>query len=353
MWITRIAPVTIAASLLLLGPSAARAECTFQLFGNATATADGVVTARSIANRNPAYGGVAVEITPGITFAELLNLSTDYNLTDDGAAWGSPRFQIALDTNNDNVSDGNLFIYLGTPPNFDDAGTNTWVNTGNLIGSTDARFDYSQLVAGAQVRTYAQALADLGSAEILEIDLVADGGGAFADGEQTVQFENIQVNDCDSSADEDNDQVPDLLDRCPDSDTRQTVDIDGDLTTAVTSVPNVVDRNGCTVQDYINDLLDSNPRNHGQFVSAVTKIVNNFQRARLLSSSQASALKKAAAQSSVGKPTRGGGNGGGGNGVGNGGGNGNGNGHGNGHGNGNGNGNGRGNGGNGRGNGRR
>jgi hypothetical protein len=115
------------------------AHCRFELFGNARVSNDGVVRASS--TPAAAFGGVSLDLPDGFLFSDLNILRTGFNLTDDGAGGGSPRFQLAIDEDNDGVSDGNVFVYLGTPPNFDDPGTGVWLNSGNLIGSTDERFD--------------------------------------------------------------------------------------------------------------------------------------------------------------------------------------------------------------------
>jgi hypothetical protein len=274
----------------------ASASTQFTLFGNASLQ-NGVVRASSTAQN--AFGGVKITLPAGTTFADLTRLSTDYNLTDDGAQVGSPRFQIAVSTDADPEPEGNIFVYIGTPPNFDDPGTNTWQSTGNFIGSTDARYDISQLVAGGQVSTYADALAQLGAAVVTEVDLVVDGGFADADGEQTTLFRNIQV----VGPDADDDGVPDDQDHCPDSVLGGTVDINGTAAGGDTGVPNTsVDRHGCSLQDLVNDAL-TNARNHGQFVSAIAHAADDFRRAGLITSQQANALKSAAAHSTVGNTT--------------------------------------------------
>jgi len=121
------------------------------------------------------------------TFSSLTALSADFNVTDDDCSTGSPRFQVAFGSQN-------LFVYLGPTPSFTGCAANTWISSGNLIGSTDARFDLSQL-GGPFYGTYADALALVGSQTVTGISLVADSGWAFADTEQTVLVDNVVVND--------------------------------------------------------------------------------------------------------------------------------------------------------------
>ena len=63
---------------------------------------------------------------------------------------------------------------------------NTWLSTGNLIGSTtNGQYDTSQIQPGTQITTYAQALALVGSYPVTGISLVVDSGWAFTDKEPT------------------------------------------------------------------------------------------------------------------------------------------------------------------------
>lgn len=178
-------------SSMALGAVAAPPDYT--LFGDAEVVGD-AVQLRS--DDDPGYGGVDFAVEEGTTFADLTELSTEYNVTDDGCAGGSPRYQVNLDDDGDGMTDGNVFIYLGPSPSFSGCPLNTWQDSGNLIGNNDAcRYDTAQLIAGTQCNTYAGTLAALGDAEVTGIQLVVDAGWAFPDGEQTVLVRNAQVND--------------------------------------------------------------------------------------------------------------------------------------------------------------
>src|SRR5918994_5954860 len=82
-------------------------------------------------------GWVSFTGTGVTTFNSITNLSAQFNVTDDGCKGGSPRFTIDFAGTTNNVH-----IYLGTlnAGNFDCA-LNTWLATGNLVTSADARFD--------------------------------------------------------------------------------------------------------------------------------------------------------------------------------------------------------------------
>lgn len=126
------------------------------------------------------------------TFASIATLSAEFNVTDDDCSGGSPRFQVEVETAS---GAKNVFVYLGPTPSFTGCSQNAWISSGNLVGSTDGRFDTSQVQSGTQVSTYAQALALVGSLTVNRISIVVDSGWAFADKEQTVQVRNVKVND--------------------------------------------------------------------------------------------------------------------------------------------------------------
>jgi hypothetical protein len=194
--------------LLFLAPVFAA----YTLFGDATIVAGGnpgmAIQLQSDQIENEAaicghpFGcGIAkFDDVNGTTFSSLTALSADFNVTDDDCGGGSPRFQIRIDNNGndvDDAADGNIFVSFGPSPSFT-ACSAGWQNTGNLIGNNDAgRYDSGQ-VGGSAFGTYAQALAAAGAKKILGISLVVDSSwsndATNGDTEQTVLFDNVVIN---------------------------------------------------------------------------------------------------------------------------------------------------------------
>ena len=143
------------------------------------------------ASTNDASGATFAD-TGVTTFSSISTLSTEFDVTDDDCKGGSPRFQIRVKPPSDDEK--NVFVYLGPSPSFTGCSTNVWIASGNLIGATDGRYDTSQVQAGTQISTYAQALALVGSYQVTGISLVVDSGWAFDDKEQTVKVRNVRVN---------------------------------------------------------------------------------------------------------------------------------------------------------------
>lgn len=187
-----IASVGAVLGAMILVPAALAATAT--PFGGATVAADGTLTLVSntsdTSTTNDA-SGASFTSTGVTTFSTLTTLSTEFNVTDDDCAGGSPRFQVKVQTPS---GEKNVFVYLGPAPSFSGCSANAWIASGNLVGSTDGRFDTSQIQAGTQVSTYAQALALVGSYQVTGISLVIDSGWAFADKEQTVDVRNVKIN---------------------------------------------------------------------------------------------------------------------------------------------------------------
>ena len=188
----RLITLTIAVLFgAIAAPSAFGATAT--PFGGTTISG-GVATLVSNTGDAPSENnasGASFAGTGVTTFASLTTLSTGFDVTDDDCKAGSPRFQIRVQTP---AGEKNVFVYLGPTPSFTGCSQNTWIASGNLIGSTDGRFDTSQVQAGSQVSTYAQALALVGSFTVTGISLVVDSGWAFDDKEQTVRIRNVKVN---------------------------------------------------------------------------------------------------------------------------------------------------------------
>ena len=182
---------TIAAALVL-APAAVAATAT--PFGGATVSGSilTLVSNTGDAGATNDFSGATFADTGVTTFASITTLSTEFDVTDDDCKAGSPRFQVRVQT--PSSGEKNVFVYLGPTPSFTGCSQNVWIASGNLIGSTDGRFDTSQVQAGSQVSTYAQALALVGAYPVTQISLVVDSGWAFDDKEQTVRIRNVKVN---------------------------------------------------------------------------------------------------------------------------------------------------------------
>ena len=171
-------------------PAQALAADGVTLTGTATAQGDTVQLVSNFSDASTAndFGAIGFPVPTGATLATLTMLSAEFNVTDDNCGGGSPRFQLT-------IGGKNVFVYLGPSPSFNTCAANTWLSTGNLVGTSDAcRVDTSQLIAGTQCTTWAAAVAALGSQPITAIQLVVDGGWSQADKEQTVLVRNVRIN---------------------------------------------------------------------------------------------------------------------------------------------------------------
>ena len=160
------------------------------LSGTATVQGDSVRLVSDFSDTGTAndFGAIGFAVPSGATLANLSALSAEFNVTDDNCGGGSPRFELT-------VGGKNVFVYLGPAPGFNTCAANTWLSTGNLVGTADqCRVDTSQLIAGTQCTTWAAAVAALGSQPITAIRLVVDGGWSQADKEQTVLVRNVRIN---------------------------------------------------------------------------------------------------------------------------------------------------------------
>lgn len=196
---TRSISVTLLVALLLAALTttafAFHSPEHYSLFGEADFESPGNASDRAVhlvSDSDPGYGGIDFGVETGTTFADLETLSSDYMFeADDSCEGGAPRFQIGLD--NGSGDDGNIFVYFGSEPNYNDCPSGVWTNTGNLLGSGSV--DSSQLDGGTFYHDYADALAAYGDYTVTGIQLVTDAGWAADDGEQAVTIDNTQIND--------------------------------------------------------------------------------------------------------------------------------------------------------------
>ena len=179
---------TCALALFVAAPSFAATGVT--LFGTATQEASDVkiVSDFSDAVTTNDSGGVDIAVATGTTFSSLTALSAQFQLQTGDCGGGSPRFQI-------NVDGKNVFVYLGPSPSFTGCAAATWIDSGNLVGTSDAcRVDTSQLAGGKVCSTWAEAVTLLGSHTVTGIQFAVDGGWKQTGKVQTVLVRSITVN---------------------------------------------------------------------------------------------------------------------------------------------------------------
>jgi len=132
---------------------------------------------------------LSYNLPSGTTFADLTQLSTQFDPIAGGCGGGSPRFTLHL------ASGKNVFVYLGPSPNFTGCALNTWQSSGNLIGNNDTgRYDTSQVQSGTQVNTYSGALSLVGTQDVTSVDLTVDAGWFFNPKVQSVLVRDVQIN---------------------------------------------------------------------------------------------------------------------------------------------------------------
>jgi beta-glucanase (GH16 family) len=96
------------------------------------------------------------------------------------------------------------------------------------------------------------------------------------------------------SDDDDNDGVADDVDACPVSDLSPTVMIDG----CNSEVPNHQVEDGCNISDGIAEIA-AGAKNHGTFVSGVSKFSNQLKRSGLISGAEKGAIQSCAAEAAI------------------------------------------------------
>jgi hypothetical protein len=178
---------TCAVALFVAAPSFAATGVT--LFGNATQEATGVkiTSDASDALTTNDFGGVKIAVPAGTTLSSITHLAAQFDMLAGNCGGGSPRFQL-------NIDGKNVFVYFGTPPSYTSGCTGT-VNSGELVGTSDAcRVDLSQLVAGKQCSTWAEAVQLLGTHTVTGIDFVVDAGWSQANKVQSVLLRTVTVN---------------------------------------------------------------------------------------------------------------------------------------------------------------
>ena len=171
----------------------------FVLFGN-TQVGDGakkndasVVLISDNAASEP-YAGIAY-LPPtgkkGTSIKDITTLSVTYKILEGGFGGGSLRFSIGIDNDLDGTTDGNIFVYAGTAPNFDDE-PGDWEDSGNLLETEELRVDTTQ-IGGTFYDTWDHALELTEGAAVTGVVAVVDAGYAFDDGVQAIAVSDIQI----------------------------------------------------------------------------------------------------------------------------------------------------------------
>lgn len=187
----RFTSLLAAAGSMLVATVALAAS--YSLFGEASLVQPGNNSPNAVeivSDSAPGFGGVSFTVPSGATFADITTLSTDFNVTDDDCAAGSPRFQVRVDTGSGLK---NIFVYLGPFPSYTGCPANTWVSSGDLL-ETGKTVDTSQ-VGGTFYDPYDTAVLNYGAYPVVSITLVTDSSFAFGDGEQTIRADNVMIND--------------------------------------------------------------------------------------------------------------------------------------------------------------
>lgn len=161
----------------------------FSTFGDATVVPNGESGngVQAVGNSSPAYGGVEFLNTGVTTVSQLNDYATDYKFTQGTCGSGSPRL-VASVTSPDGNASGNIFFYIGPPPDYSACPSDVWASSGNLAAQTND-VDTTQLPGGTFYDPYSDAQQKYGDYTVNQLFFVSDSGP------QTVIIDNTQVND--------------------------------------------------------------------------------------------------------------------------------------------------------------
>lgn len=120
---------------------------------------------------------------------------------------------------------------------------------------------------------------------------VGGWGGDFGTGTLVLTCDGSP---CPGPGDSDDDGVPDDEDACPDSILTATIVIDG----CDSGVANLLFEDGCTMADMIAECADG-AANHGQFVSCVAHLTNDWKHAGLITGREKGRIQSCAARSNI------------------------------------------------------
>ena len=135
------------------------------------------------------FANLAFEPEGILTVADLTNLTAVYDVAEGNCGGGSLRWEI-------DTTAGNVFVYYGAFPSFDDCNDAATSQSGvNLLSLDDARVDSSQVLAGSQQNTWDAFVAAYGDLTVEAVRLVADGGWSQPGGVQSFEIASATVND--------------------------------------------------------------------------------------------------------------------------------------------------------------
>lgn len=182
------------AAALVMSSGGASAAATYSLFGDAVLVPGGNPgrAARIRSVDGGGFGGVSFNSTTVTTLSDLTNLATDTKYIENSCGGGAPRFQVRV-SNDGGVTNNNIFVYLGPPPNYTLCPLNVWASSGNLV-TPASLVDTSQLTGGAFYDPYSAALIKYGAYTVTGISVVTDAEWFFPSGNQTVLVDNVEIN---------------------------------------------------------------------------------------------------------------------------------------------------------------
>jgi hypothetical protein len=258
---------------------------------------------------------VRTNIYNGVLLADIETLAYSTFVEQDGSGGQAPYIILNVDFDGNGTTDDQLFfepvyqngLYSGDPvPDQGDVEVGEWQTWNARVGGW---WSLNAFTFGPPLVTLDNYIAAHPGARLTapvsgsgSLRVVAGfGAGAWDNfiGNAdcvTVGIDGGDVTTYDFEFDSDDDGVPDDEDDCVPSDLRDKVDTGS----GPTSIDNVVDENGCSIQDHVNHCA-AHAQNHGHYVSCISELANRLKKEGVITNQQAAEMKQGAAQSNVGK----------------------------------------------------